>query len=258
LEVVLTISYSDSGSGSGIQADLKTFEAFEVYGVCVTTAIVAQNTNGILKALPAPADIIKAQLDAVFADFDIKAVKIGMLFNKETINEVKNYLKDKSIPIILDPIAINKNKTKILCDGAINELQELFELSTLITPNSHEFKEFFKDLGSARAFTKEHQNNILIKDLTDKTTGKSIDVLIKEDSVKNFQTQKVNSKHTYGTGSALSSAIASLIALGKPMDEAIFLAKKFVYSAITFAPELGSGEGPINFKKAYEEIYQYL
>lgn len=259
MNTVLTISCSDSGGGSGIQADIKTFEAFEVYGVSITTGITAQNTTGILNFIPMDKSIIKAQLDAIFSDFDVKAIKIGMLFTKETIQEIKDELKKlNNIPIIFDPAVINKQNTKLLSKESLEELKELFKISNLIIPNSNEFKEFFLDLDGAKNFTKEYKTNILLKDLTDKTTGKSIDLLIKENEVKNFQTDKVNTHNTYGTGSALSSAITALLANGKHIDEAIFLAKKFVYYAIKFAPEIGHGNGPINFKKGYEEIIQYL
>jgi hydroxymethylpyrimidine/phosphomethylpyrimidine kinase len=213
----------------------------------------------MLNFIPAPKELIKAQFDAIFGDFNIKAIKIGMLFNKEIIQEVRSELeKYKDIPIVFDPVAISKKGERMLNKEAIDELKVLFEISNLITPNGQEFKEFFNNLENAKEFTKKYKTNILLKDLTDKTTGKSIDVLIKENDVKNFQTDKVNSRNTYGTGSALSSAITTLLALGKPLDESIFLAKKFVYFAIKLAPDIGNAEGPINFKKAYEEIFQYL
>lgn len=261
MDVVLSIADSDSSGGSGIQADLKTFESFDLFGATVVTAVTAKNTVGVMRVEPIESDLVRSQIDAVMNDFDVKAIKIGMLYSKDNIIEIGKFLeeiKSKNIPIILDPVAISKSASKLLKNDAIEELKKLFEFATLITPNPDEFKEFFKELESAKEFANSSNTYILIKDLTN-SEGESIDVLIKPSKdVKNFKTQKLNSTNTLGTGSSFSSAIASLLATDRGVDESIFIAKKFIYHSIKSAPEIGNGDGPINHKLGRKSIDSYL
>ena len=260
MNVILTIAESDSSAGSGIQGDLKTFEAFGVFGTSVVTGVTAQNTVGIIQMLPLDNYIIRSQIDAVMNDFDIKAIKIGMFFSKEAIIEIREFIKelDKDIPIIVDPIINLKTSSKLLNTEAIKELIELFKLATVITPNSDEFKELFKDIGSAIKFSKEYNVSILIKNLANQKTGESIDALIKGDKVIDFKTDRLQTTNTYGTGCAFSAAITALLGKGKNIDEAIFVAKKFIYHAIKSGPQIGHGNGPINYKSGVAEIEEYM
>lgn len=260
MEVVLTIAGSDSSGGSGIQGDLKTFEAFGIYGTSVVTAISAQNTVGVVQIVPLEGSVVRAQIDAVMSDFEVKAIKVGMLYTKDIIVEIKEFLKelDKKIPVVLDPIAISKTASKLLNNEAMSDLKELFEFVTLMTPNSAEFKEFFGDLESAKEFSNNNNVNILIKDLTNQETKESIDVLIRGDEVKNFKTEKLTTKNTYGTGCAFSSAITSLLAKEMNLEGAIFTAKKFIYHAIKNGPTIGKGTHPINHKIGFSEIEDYV
>ena len=260
MDVILTIAESDCSAGNGIQGDLKTFEAFGVFGTSVITGVTAQNTVGIIQMLPLESHIIRSQIDAVMNDFDVKAIKIGMFFSKEIIIEVKEFLKelDKDIPIIIDPIINLKTSSKLLNSDAIKELAELFKFATIITPNSDEFKELFKDIGKASEFSKEYNVNILIKNLANPKTGESIDALIKGEKVIDFKTDRLETTNTYGTGCAFSAAITALLGKGKNIDESVFIAKKFIYQAIKNGPQIGHGNGPINYKKGIEEIQEYM
>ena len=260
MDVILTIAESDSSGGSGIQGDLKTFEAFDVFGTSVVTGVTAQNTVGIIQMLPMDKHIITSQLDSIINDFDIKAIKIGMFFSKEIIIAIKEFIKelDKDIPIIVDPIINLKTSSKLLNAEAIAELIELFKFATLITPNSDEFKELFKDIPSATEFSKEYGVNILIKNLTNPKTGEAIDALIKGDKLVDFKTERLQTTNTYGTGCAFSASITALLGKGKNIDEAVFIAKKFIYHAIKNGPQIGHGNGPINHKLGVGEIQEYM
>ncbi len=143
MKVVLSIAGSDSSGGAGIQADLKTFEAFGVFGTTAITVLTAQNTTGVEHIVPMDASFVKEQINMIFQDFDVAAIKIGMLFNKEIIEMVADVIKDLDIPIVLDPVAISKAGSPLLEEEAINAMHTLFNDVTLITPNYHEAYEFF-------------------------------------------------------------------------------------------------------------------
>ncbi len=260
MDVILTISESDCSAGNGVQGDLKTFEAFGVFGTSVVTGVTAQNTVGIIQMLALESHIIKSQIDAVMNDFDVKAIKIGMFFSKKIIIEIKEFLKElnRDIPIIIDPIINLKTSSKLLNTDAIKELIELFKFATVITPNSDEFKDLFKNISSATKFSKENNVSILIKNLTNPKTGEAIDALIKGEQVVDFKTERLQTTNTYGTGCAFSAAITALLGKGKNIDESVFIAKKFIYHAIKNGPQIGYGNGPINYKKGVAEIEEYM
>jgi hydroxymethylpyrimidine/phosphomethylpyrimidine kinase len=138
MKVVVTIAGSDSGGGAGIQADLKTFEAYGVFGANVVSVLTAQNTKGVTDIFAVSPEFVKAQLDAVFDDYEVSAIKIGMLYSNEIIDVVREYIKGLDIPIVFDPVSISKAGSKLLQDDAIENLKSLFPFVTLITPNLHE------------------------------------------------------------------------------------------------------------------------
>ena len=144
MKVVLSIAGSDSSGGAGIQADLKTFEAFGVFGTSAITVNTAQNTMGVQDIVPMPASFVGAQIKSVFEDFDVAAIKIGMLFNTEIIDTVYEMIKDLDIPIVLDPVSISKAGSPLLQESAVNAMKKLFDHVTVITPNAHEAYEFFE------------------------------------------------------------------------------------------------------------------
>ncbi len=259
MKVVLTIAGSDSSGGAGIQADLKTFEAFGVFGTSAITVLTAQNTMGVSEIVPMQASFVKKQIEAVFEDFDVAAIKIGMLFNKEIIEMVRDVIKDLKIPIVLDPVSISKAGSPLLEVSAIEEMRTLFEHVMLITPNSYEAFEFFgysyrdpKSLGKIKNTT----TPVLMKHhVVELAEGKfSVDKLYFRNQERVFQTPFVETSNLHGTGCSFSSAIAANLALGHPLEHAISISKKFILEALKSAPGIGNGPGPVNHKKGGEYV----
>ncbi|PHO09482.1 bifunctional hydroxymethylpyrimidine kinase/phosphomethylpyrimidine kinase [Malaciobacter canalis] len=253
MQSVLTIAGSDSCGGAGIQADLKTFEAFGVYGASVVTVLTAQNTTGVKDIFEVDARFVKAQIDSILDDFDIKVIKVGMLFNKKIIKTVKDAIKDLDIPIVLDPVFVSKAGSALLETEAIKELKDFCQYAKVITPNLYEAKQLFDyneneehDLTKIR----EYKTNVLIKKHKKEINDilYSIDYLYTKTDIKSFHTPYIRTKNVHGTGCTLSSSIAANLALGKDLEEAIRVSKEYVYEAILKAPNLGKGSGVINHK----------
>lgn len=253
MKVVLTIAGSDSSGGAGIQADLKTFESFGLFGCSIITVLTAQNTRGVKSIHEIKASFVKEQLEAVFEDFEISAIKIGMLFSNEIIDCVREFIKDLNIPIVVDPVFISKAGSKLLSDDAVENMKTLFPYATIITPNLFEAQELFdykqKNKSSLDDLRKQ-EFNIIIKN--QKVGKQSVDTLITKNETVNFETSFIKTNNTHGTGCSFSSAIASNLALGKTIKEAIKISNNFIYEAIKQAPNLGHGKGPIAHKKASE------
>jgi len=252
MKVVLTIAGSDSSGGAGIQADLKTFEAFGVFGTSVITVLTAQNTQGVNDVYPVSAQFIKEQLKAVLDDFEIAAIKIGMLFSNEIIDTVRESIKDLDIPIVFDPVFISKAGSKLLNDDAVENLNTLLPYATITTPNLYEAKQMFgyESIGKNIDKVLESQSNILIKTHLHENTKdlQSIDILYKNKEKKLFTTPYQETENTHGTGCSFSSAIAANLALGKSLEDSIQIAKDFIYYAITNGPEIGHGKRPVAHK----------
>lgn len=253
MQNVLTIAGSDSCGGAGIQADLKTFEAHGLYGASVVTVLTAQNTTGVKDIYEVDARFIQSQIESLLQDLDIKAIKIGMLFNKEIIQVVKNSIRNLDIPIVLDPVFVSKAGSALLETEAVNELKELCKYAKLVTPNMYEARQLFDyeedkkhDLNKIR----ELKTNVLIKNHIKEINNViySIDYLYTKNDIKSFHTPYIRTKNLHGTGCTLSSAIASNLALGKSLEESIKKAKEYVYEAILSAPNIGKGTGVINHK----------
>lgn len=259
MKVVLTIAGSDSSGGAGIQADLKTFEAFGVFGASAITVNTAQNTMGVKDIVPMPASFVKLQIESIFEDFDVAAIKIGMLFNTEIIETIYDIIKDLEIPIVLDPVSISKAGSPLLEESAIDAMQKLFNHVTVITPNVYEAYEFFGYKQGDRESYKSMQSIItpvLIKhqviELAEGTF--SIDKLYSRSKERIFQTRLIQTNNLHGTGCSFSSAIAANLALGYTLERSIGTAKKFINDALENAPDIGNGPGPIHHKKGGEYV----
>lgn len=253
MKVVLTIAGSDSCGGAGIQADLKTFEAFGVFGASALTVITAQNTTGVRALEALQPEFITTQIQAVLEDFDVSVIKIGMLYSVEIIKAVREIIKDLSIPIILDPVFISKAGSPLLKPEAIEEMKSLFAYVTLITPNMYEAKELFGYIHGDTASLEALQSApcpVLIKhQLLEMPAGAvSVDQLFKEGRKAVFTSPAIDTSNLHGTGCSYSSAIAANIALGNTLEESIEIAKNFIYQAIQQAPNIGHGAGVINHK----------
>lgn len=253
MKVVLSIAGSDSSGGAGIQADLKTFEAFGVFGTTVVTVLTAQNTKGVTDILTVPKDFVKEQLKTVFEDFDVSAIKIGMLFSNDIIDTVREFIKDLDIPIVFDPVFISKSQSKLLSDDSIKNLKTLFPYVDIITPNIYEANQLFSyEFANSdsleeifklpcKTLIKNHKHEI-------NNHYRSVDTLYIKREKRIFDTPYLDTNNTHGTGCSFSSAITANLALGKSLEESISIAKKFIYLAIKNAPTIGHGKGPISHK----------
>jgi hydroxymethylpyrimidine/phosphomethylpyrimidine kinase len=259
MPIALTIAGSDSSGGAGIQADLKTFAAHQVYGASVIVALTAQNTQAVRAIHPVPADFVAAQIDAVFEDLDVAAVKIGMLATAELIETVADGLeRHGSRNIVLDPVMIAASGGRLLQEDAIEALKRrLLPLAALVTPNLPEAAAL---LGTAMAETEEAAAeqggaiaalgaaNVLVKG--GHASGEdSVDVLVsKSGQRQRFVAPRIETLNTHGTGCTLSSAIASGLAHGIELAEAVALAKRYISAAISAsdAVRVGHGHGPVH------------
>lgn len=247
MKVVLSIAGSDSGGGAGIQADIKSAQYHGVFMTTAITAVTAQNTKGVSSIVVLEPSFVKEQINSVLSDFEVSAIKIGMLGSKNLVQEIQSVIKDLNIPIILDPVAISRAGSKLIDDEAINSLKELFKFSYLISPNKYEAKLFF-DVNSIEDIKKlvNPQTNILFKNMIE-SQNETVDILLtKNGEIKEFKTSKAKEANTHGTGCSYSSSIASLIAKNYSLEDAIKISKEYIYNAIKNAPNLGKGNGPIN------------
>lgn len=255
MKVVLTIAGSDSSGGAGIQADLKTFEAFGVFGTSAITVLTAQNTTGVQAIFPLPVDFIAQQIHSVLSDFDVAAIKIGMLYDADIIRMVTQLIDPLDIPIVLDPVCVSKAGSDLLKPDAIDALRELSRIVTLSTPNLHEAYRLFGyksgDTNSLKTLI-EHPAPVLIKyHVMDKI---SADLLYFAHQKRVFTSEIVDSTSQHGTGCSYASAIAANLALGYSLEESILRSKRFITEAIRNAPSLGHGRGPINHKAGGEYV----
>jgi hydroxymethylpyrimidine/phosphomethylpyrimidine kinase len=251
----LTIAGSDSGGGAGIQADLKTFMAFSVFGMSAITAITVQDTLGVYQVQAIDPDIVSSQIDVVVNDLGVDAIKIGMLFTQPIIEAVaKSLRKIPDIPVVLDPVMRAKGGTALLNAGAEETLRDLLlPLATVITPNLPEAAALTgfpvttrEDMVKAAEFlTRCGVSYVLIKGGHLEGDALSSDFLLAHGEGVWLDAERINTKDTHGTGCTLSSAIAAGLARGQTLAESIPQAKNYVTEAIKHAPGLGHGHGPL-------------
>ena len=255
---VLTIAGSDSGGGAGIQADLKTMAALGAYGTSAITALTAQNTQGVRAIHPVPSDFLKFQLEAVFEDITIDAVKIGMINTIEATQTIAEIL-DLFRPgfIVFDPVMVSTSGAKLIQDETIAVLwKELFPRATLITPNLDEAQiltgrkiENVKEMTDAAQEMIDRGCQAVLLKGGHLVAPKLFDVFVqKGQKPQIFESDYIESKNVHGTGCTLSSAIATYAALGNTLPESIRLAKLYVAGAIEAGKDVvtGKGSGPLN------------
>ncbi|MEM7427178.1 MAG: bifunctional hydroxymethylpyrimidine kinase/phosphomethylpyrimidine kinase [Pseudomonadota bacterium] len=249
----LTIAGSDSGGGAGIQADLKAFSALEVYGCSVLTALTAQNTQAVTGVMDVPADFIAAQIDAVFSDIVVHAVKIGMLSIPETIETVASGLERHGARnIVLDPVMVAKSGDALLQPHAVAAVRDrLLPLAGVITPNLPEAAALLgtdpvtsaeQMADTARALLDLGPGAVLLKG-GHLTGAGSPDILVSQDGVEAFESRRIETANTHGTGCTLSSSIAAGLAKGLSLREAVAAAKTYISAAIAAGDGLGIGKG---------------
>jgi hydroxymethylpyrimidine/phosphomethylpyrimidine kinase len=266
---VLTIAGSDSGGGAGIQADLKTIGANGCYGMSVITALTAQNTMGVSGIHGVPVDFVRLQLEAVLSDIGTDAVKIGMLFSPELINTVAGQLKKFDVSnIVLDPVMIAQSGDKLLQDDAIDALKNhLIPMADIITPNlpeasvllGREISSFAMVNEAARELCRLGCTNVLIKGghLEGEVSDDCL-YLSDRDEMIILPAKRIETHNNHGTGCTLSSAIASGIAKGNDVVEAVRMAKEYITSAIASGASycIGKGHGPVHHFYAFEHDQQ--
>ncbi|QRN41297.1 MAG: bifunctional hydroxymethylpyrimidine kinase/phosphomethylpyrimidine kinase [Neisseriaceae bacterium] len=262
MKSVLTIAGSDSGGGAGIQADLKTFQELNVFGTSVITAITAQNTQHVYSIQAIDINIIADQLKAVLNDFDICAIKTGMLYSKDIIRTISSILKTTNKPLIVDPVMVSKSKATLLDIHAIEEFkQNILPMAYLITPNIPEAEVLSnmkinskQDIQNiANRLIEKGVKNVLIKGGHLHHDEFAEDYLLNDNKIFYLRTPRVNTSDTHGTGCTLSAAITALLADGYALLDAVIEAKKFIQMAIENPIHLGHGHGPINHF-AYHKI----
>jgi hydroxymethylpyrimidine/phosphomethylpyrimidine kinase len=261
--IALTIAGSDSGGGAGIQADLKTFAALGVYGACVITALTAQNTVGVTAIHDAPPAMIAAQLDSVFSDLAVAAVKIGMLSSTLAIGAVAAGLdRHRAANVVLDPVMVATSGDRLLAPEAAHALtRDLLPRALVVTPNLAEAAALTgmplaqnEDEMRAQAdkLIARGANAVLIKGGHAQSPD-ATDLLVTRAAVARFTAPKIDTQNTHGTGCTLSAAIAAALAKGASLAEAVADAKAYVTAAIAAADELsvGHGRGPVHHFHAW-------
>jgi hydroxymethylpyrimidine/phosphomethylpyrimidine kinase len=253
IPIALTIAGSDSSGGAGIQADLKTFAALGVYGASVITALTAQNTHGVSGIHAVPAEFVTAQIDAVFSDLDVKAVKIGMVAQLATVDAIAAGLMRWSPKhVVLDPVLIATSGDRLLAADAVESLRtRLIPRASLITPNLPEAAALLDEpvASGEAAIARQGQRllamgcpAVLIKGGHAQGT-ESIDYLVSGNGTLALPAPRIATINTHGTGCSLSSAIAAGLAKGEDLETAIRNAKAWVSAAIAAADRLGVGHG---------------
>ncbi len=258
--IALTIAGSDSCGGAGIQADLKTFSALEVYGASVITALTAQNTQRVEGVHVVPPDFVLQQMRAVASDLDVDAIKIGMLATGPVIEAVAEGLKDfAGVPVVLDPVMIAASGDPLLDPEAVDALRSvLIPLATLITPNLAEAAALLA-CSPARNEYEMGMQAWRLKELGPKAVlvkgghgagPSSTDFLFDGTEPVSFEAPRADTRNTHGTGCTLSAAIAAELAKGAALTEAVAAAKAYVTAAIFAADSLdvgsGKGRGPVH------------
>ncbi|HWM95407.1 MAG TPA: bifunctional hydroxymethylpyrimidine kinase/phosphomethylpyrimidine kinase [Thermoanaerobaculia bacterium] len=248
---LLTIAGSDSGGGAGIQADLKTFAAHGAYGMSAITALTAQNTLGVRAVHEVPPEIVAAQIDAVFEDIGVDAVKIGMLASAPIVRAVADRLRFwRPVHVVLDPVMVAKSGDALLRDDAVEAvLGELVPLCSLVTPNLPELERM-----TGLPVATEEERRAAASKLGPAVLAKGghgegaevVDLLVLDGTVHRFHHRRLATSSTHGTGCTVSSAIAARLGRGEELREAVGGAIRYLHRAMEAAYPLGGGHGPVD------------
>jgi hydroxymethylpyrimidine/phosphomethylpyrimidine kinase len=261
--IAVTIAGSDSGGGAGIQADLKTFSALGVYGASVLTALTAQNTRGVSAIHDVPPEFVAAQMDAVFSDLHVGAVKIGMLSQPEVIKTVAaGLVRHRQEQVVLDPVMVAASGDRLMVQEAVGVLREiLIPRALLITPNLPEAAALLDaPVASSEDEMREQGRRLLglgcravLMKGGHAEGAESVDLLVERTGVVRLAAKRISTENTHGTGCTLSSAVAAGLAKGRTLAEAVREAKAYVTAAIAAADRLtvGSGRGPTHHFHAW-------
>ena len=256
--IAVTIAGSDSSGGAGIQADLKTFSALGVYGASVITALTAQNTRGVQGIHDVPPDFIGAQIDSVFSDLAVGAVKIGMLSRPAAIEAVAAGLaRHGADKVVLDPVMVAASGDRLLAPEAVETLRRrLLPIALVVTPNLPEAAALLDEAEARGEDAMRAQAErilgfgpqaVLVKG-GHAEGAESVDILVTRDGARRFASPRIATRNTHGTGCTLSSAIAAGLARGLALEDAVAAAKAYVAAAIAASDrlEIGHGHGPVH------------
>ena len=262
--VCLTIAGLDPSGGAGVIADVKTFSVFGCFATAAVTSLTFQNTTGVFGTLDQTAEAVRGQVEPIVNDFDIAALKTGMLPSRAVIEETANLINEFSLKnLVVDPVVRSTSGFDLIDDTALRALiEKLFPLANLVTPNLPEAERItgmkLTDRPSfevaASAMRSMGAQNVLIKgghmvdSRTEGETRVARDFLFLEDEIFVLDAEYIETTSTHGTGCALSAAIAANLALGKSLVEAVQIAKDFVHEGIRSAPQLGHGHAPVNIR----------
>ncbi len=262
MKKVLTIAGSDCSGGAGIQADLKTFSAHGVFGMSVIVSVVAENTSRVIDIQDITPEMIEKQIDAVFEDIEVDAVKVGMLSTPECMRAVAGKLRQyKPEHVVIDPVMYAKNGCPLMDPSAVDALIEtILPLADVLTPNIPEAEritgmEIQSVTDMEAAAQKIHDmgcRTVVVKG--GHAIGNALDVLFDGKQMHHFETQRIDTKNTHGTGCTFSSAVASQLALGMDICTAVEKAKAYVTTAITHSLAIGKGCGPTHH---FYDLYQH-
>ena len=257
VSVALTIAGSDSGGGAGIQADLKTFQELGVFGTSALTAVTAQNTLGVHGVWPLGPEAVRAQMDAVFADFEVAAVKTGMLFSGEIIGEVAAGLAAAGNPVlVVDPVMIAKGGAHLLQEESVEAMREkILPMATVLTPNIPEAEVLSgvtirspEDMEEAgRRLIEMGTKSVVVKGGHLEEEERACDLFMDGRGERIWiSAERIQTKDTHGTGCTFSAALTAFLAAGEPLEKAAVGAKRFIHAAISDGLGLGAGHGPTN------------
>lgn len=262
MKKVLTIAGSDCSGGAGIQADLKTFSAHGVFGMSVIVSVVAENTSRVIDIQDITPEMIEKQIDAVFEDIEVDAVKVGMLSTPECMRAVAGKLRQyKPEHVVIDPVMYAKNGCPLMDPSAVDALIEtILPLADVLTPNIPEAERItgmeirsVADMeAAARKIHDMGSQTVVVKG--GHAIGNALDVLFDGKQMYHFETQRIATKNTHGTGCTFSSAIASQLALSMDICKAVEKAKAYVTTAITHSLAIGKGCGPTHH---FYELYRH-
>ncbi len=253
---VLIVAGSDSGGGAGIQADIKTVTMQGAYAATAITALTAQNTEGVFGVLPIPADFVRRQMEVVLADIGADAVKTGMLHDAAVIAAIAAVLEEQApaIPLVVDPVMVAKGGARLIEEGAIEALkQRLIARAAVVTPNLVEAEILLgRSIASLEAMRQAAGellefscHAVLLKG--GHLPGATVwDVLATGAGQRIWQSPRIDTRHTHGTGCTLASAVAAGLAQGLAVEEAVARARDYVQRAIAAAPGFGRGHGPLD------------
>lgn len=245
----LTIATSDSGGGAGIQADLKAFAAAGVYGTSAIVALTAQNTKEVTAVHELPSDFIRAQLHAVFDDIGVDAAKTGMLFSRQIIDTVADFLHQRRVPLVVDPVMIASSGAKLLLDDAVDTLvSRLFPLATVVTPNLSEAIALAGFEGTRRALAERlHELGAPAVIVTGGHGDEAVDHLFADGAHVEIAVDRHDVRATHGAGCTHSATLAALLAKGVPLEDAARGAARAASEAVRHGlAELAAGDGPVD------------